>query len=83
MADPVDHEQIDKLLDEIQLKHFEMAGMVGEYRTMVLKLKNERDEEALKLARSLPGARYHVAAKYAEEQWKVVQAQLARLFGSD
>jgi hypothetical protein len=76
------HEQIDKLLDEIQVKHFEMAGMVGEYRAMLMKLRDEPDPEALKLAQSLPGARYHVASKYTEEQWKVLQVELGRLYGT-
>jgi len=80
MADTEDHAKVDQLLDELQVKHFEMAGMIGEYRTMLLKLQNEHDEQAVKLAQALPGARYHVASKYVEEQWKVLGAELNRLY---
>ena len=81
MADQSDHEKIDELLDGLQIKHFEMAGMIGEYRTMLLKLQTEHDEQAVKLAQALPGARYHVASKYVDEQWKVLHAELTRVFG--
>ena len=77
------HAKIDEILDGIQVKHFEMAGMVGEYRAMLLKLAKQPDEDAVKLAVSLPGARYHVASKYTEEQWRVLKGETTRLFGSD
>jgi hypothetical protein len=83
MADEEDLARIDKLLDEIQVKHFEMAGMVGEYRAMLMKLQTEPDEDAVKLARSLPGGRYQIASKYVQEQWKVLSTELSRAYGSD
>jgi hypothetical protein len=75
------HEELDKLLDEVQIKHFEMAGMVGEYRTMLMKLQSEPEPESLRLARGLPGGRYHIATKYVEEQWKRIQNLLDDLYG--
>jgi hypothetical protein len=75
------HAKVDEMLDEIQVKHFEMAGMIGEYRTMLLKLQNEHDDQSVSLAQGLPGARYHVASKYVDEQWKVLSAQLKSLYG--
>jgi hypothetical protein len=76
--DPFD--LVDRLLGEIQVKHFEMAEAVSEYRGMVDDLRQRHDEEAAKLARSLPGARYHVATTYVRESWLKVQAELTRLF---
>jgi hypothetical protein len=76
--DPFD--AIDRMLGEQQMKHFEMAGMVGEYRDMLSDLRERHDEEALKLARNLPGARYHVATTYVRENWLKLQAELTRAF---
>jgi hypothetical protein len=59
--DPYD--TVDRLLDQQMIKHLEMAQMIGEYRNMLADLQEQRrpDDELVKLARSLPGARYHVA----------------------
>lgn len=83
MGDDDAHANIDEILDGIQVKHFEMAGMVGEYRAMLLKLRSEPDEDAAKLAKGLPGARYHVASKYTDEQWRVLKVEIDRLFEAD
>lgn len=76
--DPFD--VIDRMLGEQQMKHFEMAGMVGEYRDMLTDLRERHDDDALKLARNLPGARYHVATTYVRENWLKLQAELTRAF---
>jgi hypothetical protein len=77
-VDPID--AIEQALQSIQIKHFEMAGMVDDYRAMIEDLRSRPDEEQLKLARALPGARYHVASTYVREAWAAVQGDLRRAF---
>jgi hypothetical protein len=72
-----------RLLDELQMKHYEMAGMVGEYKELIENLEERRDEDNLRLARSLPGARYLVATTFVRENWLKVEAELKRLFPED
>lgn len=76
---------VDRLLDQQMLKHFEMAQMIGDYRDMLADLQEQRqpDSEMVKLARSLPGARYHVATTYVRENWLVLEGELKRLFPAD
>ena len=76
------YEIVDQLLDQQMIKHFEMAQMIGEYRDMLADLQEQRrpDEDLVKLARSLPGARYHVATTYVRENWLVIEGTLKRLF---
>ena len=76
------YEIVDQLLDQQMIKHFEMAQMIGEYRNMLADLQEQRrpDEDLVKLARSLPGARYHVATTYVRENWLVIEGTLKRLF---
>jgi hypothetical protein len=76
--DPFD--AIEQALQNIQIKHFEMAGMVDDYRTMIEELRDRRDEEQEKLARALPGARYHVASTYVHETWRTIEGDLKRAF---
>ena len=83
MADEDSFERVDRLLVEQQMKHFEMAEMVGEYRRMVQDLRERHDESAVRLARSLPGARYHVATTYVRENWLVLEGELKRMFPRD
>jgi hypothetical protein len=71
------------MLDELQMKHYEMAGMVGEYKELVESLEERRDEDRVRLARSLPGARYHVATTYVRESWLKLDVELKRLFPED
>lgn len=73
---------VDRLLDQQMVKHFEMAQMIGEYRDMLADLQEQRrpDTDKVKLARSLPGARYHVATTYVRENWLVLEGELKRLF---
>ena len=78
--DPWAH--IDRLLDQQMLKHFEMAELIGGYRDMLADLEEQRKpaEDMVRLARSLPGAKYHVATTYVNENWKVISGELKRLF---
>lgn len=73
-------EAIERALEQIQIKHFEMAGMVDDYRTMIADLRERHDEEQVRLARALPGARYHVATTYVRETWHAVEGELKRAF---
>ena len=45
--DPFD--AIERALEQIQIKHFEMAGMVDDYRTMVEELRDRPDAEKERL----------------------------------
>lgn len=76
---------IDRLLDQQMVQHFEMAQMIGEYRNMLADLQEQRrpDDDMVKLARSLPGARYHVSTTYVRETWLVLEGELKRLFPTD
>lgn len=78
-------ELVDRMLDQQMLKHFEMANMIGEYRNMLADMQEQRtpDQDMVKLARSLPGARYHVASTYVRENWLVLEGELKRLFPVD
>lgn len=69
-----------RLLDEIAMKHYEMAQTLGEYKDLVEKLEERRDEESLRVARALPGARYMVSQTFVRENWLKVQAELQVLF---
>lgn len=73
---------VDRLLDQQMVQHFEMAHMIGEYRNMLADLQEQRrpDQDMVKLTRSLPGARYHVATTYVRETWLVLEGELKRLF---
>lgn len=82
-ADHDPFEAIERALEQIQIKHFEMAGMVDDYRTMVEELRDRPDEDRLRLARVLPGARYHVASTYVNETWRVLAGELKRAFPED
>lgn len=72
-----------RLLDEIAMKHYEMAQTLGEYKDLVERLEERADEDALRVARSLPGARYMVSQTFVRENWLKVQAELSVLFPSD
>lgn len=69
-----------RLLDELQMKHLEMAGLVNEYKQLVEDLEERADADRLAMARSLPGARYLVNSTFVREQWLKVNAEIARLF---
>lgn len=80
--DPYD--LVDRLLGEIQVKHLEMAQLVGEYRDLLYGLRERPfDGDGIRLARDLPGARYHVSTTYVRETWLVLQAELRRMFPRD
>ena len=51
---------VDRLFEELMIKHFEMAQLVEQYRELVENLQSSSwDIERRKLAGALPGARYH------------------------
>ena len=72
--------EIDALLDEIQMKLFEMVGQVGEYRELLRQAGDAPEPEAAMMLRSLPGAKYHVASTYVDAQWKVISSALKQLY---
>jgi hypothetical protein len=87
MAKPADGEDpydfVDRLLAEQQMKLFELAGLVGEYRDHFQDTRDNPTRDAVALARGLPGAKYRVNAKYVEENWLVLEAELRRMFPRD
>jgi len=77
--DPYD--LVDRLLGQQQVKHLELAQMVGEYRDLLYELRERPfDAEAIRLARGLPGARYRVNTTYIQQNWLVLEAELKRMF---
>lgn len=72
--------RLAEALDAQQMRLFEMASMVGEYRAALAEAHDGGDSEAIKLMRQLPGARYHVATTYLAEQWKVLAVEMKRAF---
>lgn len=76
-----DFRRVDKMFDELMVKHFEMANMVGEYRDLLHSIQERPwDKEPQKLMRSLPGARYHVSMSYVREQALKIEAELKKMF---
>lgn len=69
-----------RLLDEIQMKHYEMAETIAGYKDLVERLEERADAESLRVARALPGARYMVSQTFVHENWLKVQAELSVLF---
>jgi hypothetical protein len=83
-ASPEQFELVDRMLEELMIKHFELAHMVEEYREMVERARDRPwDLEGRKLARALPGARYHVASTFVREHVLKIEAELQRLFPAD
>lgn len=74
---------LDRLLEEQQMKHFELAGLVGEYRNHFADMEERATQDAVNLARGLPGAKYRVNAKFIEENWLVFEAEMKRMFPRD
>jgi hypothetical protein len=75
---------VDRLLDELMVKHFEMAQMCGEYRELLEGIQERPwDQDRRRLAGSLPGARYHVSSTFAREQTLRIEAELKRMFPRD
>lgn len=71
----------DKLFDELMIKHYEMAQLLAEYRELLDEIQERPwDDERKKLARALPGARYHVSMTFAREQVLKIEAQLGKMF---
>ena len=72
-----------RMMDELWGAHVEMAELIRGYKDLVEDLEEGRDEDKLRLARSLPGARYIVATTFVRENWLKVEAELKRLFPED
>ena len=74
-------EFLDRKLGEQQVKHLEMAQMVGEYRELLYDLQERpHNEDGRRLARGLPGAKYRVSTTYVEQNWLQIEAELKMLF---
>jgi hypothetical protein len=72
---------VDRLFEELMVKHFEMAQMVEQYRELVESLQTSSwDVERRRLAGALPGARYHVAMTFAQNQGLRIEAELKKMF---
>lgn len=78
--DPLD--AIERALQSIQIKHFEMAGMVEDYRALIEELRGAgaHSQEHERLASVLPGARYHVSSTYVSQTWQQIEGELKRAF---
>jgi hypothetical protein len=71
------------LLDAIAMKHMEMAQLVSEYKQLIEDLEERHDEDKVKLARVLPGAKYMVSTTFVREAWLKAEAELKLLFPAD
>lgn len=72
---------VDRLLDELMVKHLEMASIAGEYRDLIEEVRERPwDAERRNLVRNLPGARYSVGATFTREQAKRIEGELRRMF---
>jgi hypothetical protein len=69
-----------RLLDQLQVAHMEMAGLVRDYIQLLEDLEERRDPDKLALARILPGAKYRVTTTFVRENWLKVEAEMKRLF---
>ncbi len=77
--DPFDF--LDRKLGEQQVKHLEMAELVGTYRELLYDLQERpHDEDNARLARGLPGAKYRVSTTYVQQNWLQIEAELKKLF---
>ena len=73
-------EAVDRMLDEVMVKHFEMASLIGEYRDLLADLEERPwDRDKRRLARVLPGAKYHVSATFVREHVKRIEGELGVL----
>jgi hypothetical protein len=79
--DDATFERIEDLLAETQLKHFELAELIGEYRRLIEDIHERPTDDAVRLARSLPGAKYWVTSEYIRQNWLKLEVELVRAFG--
>jgi hypothetical protein len=73
---------IEDLLAETQLKHFELAELIGEYRRLIEDIHEHPTDDRVKLARALPGAKYYVTSEYIRQNWLKLDVELNRAFGN-
>ena len=78
-ADPFD--VVERLLTEQQMKLYELGELVGDYRRLIADVRDKPTEDALRLARGLPGAKYRVNTEYIRQNWLKLEAELVRAFG--
>jgi hypothetical protein len=69
-----------RLLDEILGSHLEMADLIRGYKELLEELEDRLDSDKVRLAQSLPGARYTVGTTFVRENWLKVEAELKQLF---
>ncbi len=83
--EPATFASVDRMLDELMLKHFEMAEMISGYRDRLADLEEQRlpDAGEVNMMRHLPGARYHVSTTYVRELWLKTAVEIKRLFPED
>jgi hypothetical protein len=72
-----------RLLDEIWGSHMEMADLIRGYKDLLEDLEEHQDPDKVRLAQSLPGARYTVGTTFVRENWLKVEAELRQLFPKD
>jgi hypothetical protein len=72
-----------QLLDQLQVAHMEMAGIVRDYIELLEGLEERRDADKVALARTLPGAKYHVRTTFVRENWLKVEAEMKKLFPTE
>ena len=76
-GDPFAH--IERVLAEQQMRHFELAGLVAEYREGVAEMRAMGREAGVRAAvQGLPGAKYHVTTTLVRETWLHLEADLKR-----
>jgi len=72
---------LEDLLAEVQLRHFEQAEHVGEYRRLVEDVQEHPTEDSVRVARALPGTKYYVNAEYIRQLWLKIDVELKKVFG--
>jgi hypothetical protein len=69
------------LLSEQQMKFYELVELMGEYRRMVEDAAETSTEHAVRVARGLPGAKYHVGTEWIRQNWFKYNNEINRVFG--
>jgi hypothetical protein len=82
MSDPDDSPfaGLEDLLAEVQLRHFEQAEHVGEYRRLIEDVQEHPTDDAVRVARALPGTKYYVNAEYIRQLWLKIDVELKKVF---
>ncbi|MGI9538545.1 MAG: hypothetical protein ACR2N6_00170 [Miltoncostaeaceae bacterium] len=76
--------RIDTMLDQLMVKHLEMASLCGEYRDLLERILDAPwDKEARKMASAMPGAKYTVATTFTREHAQLIGNELQMHFGGE